>query len=112
MFAEGQSLYTIESDGSMYRVSPANGSWSGIGAAGSWRNTIVGTTLNGRIYSVEQGGALYETNPANGAWKQIGKAEFGRTQFLFGAGEWLYSIDGGVLYRIHPGNGSWTAVGK
>ncbi len=112
IFADGQSLYTIEADGSMYRVNPTNGSWSGVGTAGAWRNTIAGTTFNGRIYSVEQTGALYETNPATGAWKQIGKAEFGKTKFMFGDGEWLYSIDAGVLYRISPSDGSWTTVAR
>lgn len=113
-FSAGQNLYTIEANGSLYRVSPTNGAWSGVGgSAGTWQNTFVGTTLNGRIYTVERSGALYETDPATGAWKQIGKPEFGRTQFIFGAGGSLYSIeDGGGLYRINPSSGAWVAVGK
>lgn len=114
IFADGQNLYTIEANGSLYRVSPTNGTWSGVGgSAGTWQNTFVGTTLNERIYTVERNGALYETDPATGAWKQIGKPEFGRTQFVFGAGGSLYSIeDGGGLYRINPSSGAWVAVGK
>ena len=83
-----------------------------MGAASAWNNTIAGTTLFGKIFSVERDGALYVTNPATGTWKQIGKADFGKTQFLFSTGSWLYSIDGGVLYRIHPGSGTWVAVGN
>lgn len=112
IFSYGPSLYTIEADGSMYRVSPGNGAWSGVGVPGSWKGTIVGAALNGQIYTVEMSGALYETNPATGAWRQIGKAEFGKTQFLFGSGGSLYSIDAGDLYRINPTTGAWVAVGK
>lgn len=112
LFAAGESLYSLESDGSLFSVNPLNGRWSVVGTPGDWKNTIVGTTLNGRIYTVEQSGALYETNPASGAWKQIGKAEFGNTRFLFAAGDLLYSIEAGDLYRINPTNGTWAAVGK
>ena len=110
IFADGQNLYTIEADGSLYRVNPADGAWRQIGSAGAWKNTIVGTTLNGRIYSVERGGALYETNPANGVWKQIGKAEFGNTKFMFCADGSLYSLEAGGLYRINPTTGTWVVV--
>lgn len=112
LFADGQNLYTIEADGSLYRVNPASGAWSQVGSAGAWKNTIVGTTLNGRIYSVESGGALYETNPANGVWKQIGKAEFANAKFLFGADGSLYSLEAGGLYRINPSTGTWVVVGR
>lgn len=112
IFTDGQSLYTIEMNGSLYRVNPASGAWSRVGAAGEWGHTIAGASLNGRIYTVERGGALYETNPATGAWKQIGKADFGKTEFLFGTGASLYSIETGDLYRINPANGAWVAVGK
>ena len=111
MFADGPSLYTIEKDGSLYRVSPADGSWRGVGQAGEWRNTIVGTTLNGRIYTVERGGTLYETNPATGGWKQIGKPEFAKTDYMFATGDSLYTIESGNLYRVNPLTGTWGAVG-
>jgi hypothetical protein len=83
-----------------------------VGSPGEWKNTIGGTTLDGRIYTVERGGALYETNPATGAWRQIGKAEFGKTQFMFGADGSLYSLENGDLYRINPTNGSWVGIGQ
>lgn len=112
MFSDGPNLYTMEADGSLYRVNSANGTWSRVGGAGSWKDTMVGTTLGGRIYSVERSGALYETNPATGAWKQIGKGEFGNAQFLFGTDGSLYTLEAGGLYRIDPSNGSWVPVGK
>jgi hypothetical protein len=112
MFADGQNLYTIEANGSLYRVNPANGAWSGVGGPGEWKDTIRGATLNGRIYTVERSGALYETNPTTGVWRQIGKAEFGKTQFMFGSDGSLYSLESGNLYRINPNNGSWVGVGQ
>jgi len=54
---------------------------------------------------------LYETNPATGVWRQIGKAEFGKTQFMFGTDGSLYSLENGDLYQINPSNGSWVGVG-
>lgn len=112
IFADGQNLFTIETNGSLYRVNPANGTWTQIGSAGAWKDTIVGTTMSGRIYSVERSGGLYETNPATGVWKQIGKAEFGNAQFLFAADGSLYTLEAGGLYRINPSNGTWVAVGR
>ena len=77
----------------------------------AWKETIVGTTMGGRIYSVERSGSLYETNPATGVWKQIGKAEFGNAQFLFGAYGSLYTLEAGSLFRINPVNGTWVQLG-
>ena len=88
-----------------------DGSWRGVGQSGAWRNTIVGATLNGRIYTVERGGTLYETNPATGAWKQIGKPEFAKTDYMFGTGDSLYTIESGNLYRVNPVTGAWGPVG-
>lgn len=112
LFAVGQTLYTIETDGSLYRVSQADGSWSRVGQAGVWKDTIAGTTMNGRLYTVERSGILYESNPATGVWKQVGKAEFARTRYMFGAEGSLYTIENGGLYRVNPTNGSWGLVGK
>lgn len=112
VFSDSQNLYTIEANGSMYRVNPGNGSWAGIGSSGAWKNTIVGSTMDGLIYTVEQSGALFGTSPATGAWKQIGKADFGRTQFMFGTDGSLYTVEAGGLYRINPSTGSWVQVTK
>ena len=50
MFAKGETLYTIETDGSLYRVNAADGSWVQVGEAGAWQPTLVGAVLNGRLY--------------------------------------------------------------
>jgi hypothetical protein len=112
MFAVGQSLHTIETDGSLYRVNRADGTWARVGAAGAWKQTIVGATLNGRIYTIESSGILYETNPVNGVWRQIGKPEFSGTRHMFADGGSLFTIEDDGLYRVNPANGSWARVGK
>ncbi len=73
---------------------------------GVWQNSVP------ILYTVERSGILYETNLATGVWKQIGKAEFGKTRYIVGEGESLYTIENGGLYRINPANGSWGLVGK
>jgi hypothetical protein len=101
-FSANNILYTIEKDGSLYGISPSNGSWSRIGTSGSWIGTMTAVTMNGRLYSIEKNGKLYETNLSNGSWKQIGGAEFGNTKFMMAANGHLYTIENsGSLYEIN-----------
>ena len=44
--------------------------------------------------------------------ERIGKADFGKTQFMFGAAGSLYSLEPGDLYRTNPSNGIWAALGQ
>lgn len=82
------------------------------GQTGVWKNTIAAAVLNDRFYSVEKNGALYDTDLTTGKWVQIGKPEFGKTKFMFAAGQNLLTIEtDGSLYRINPSSGGWTAVG-
>ena len=112
LFADNRNLYTIENDGSLYRISPGNGAWVRIGQAGAWRNTTAGVMLNDILFTIEQGGALYRTDLATGSWVQLGKAEYGNTRFLLPGGRNLYTIEAdGSLYRVNPLNGSWVRVG-
>ena len=93
MLAGPKNLFTIETDGSLYRISPADGTWSQVGKAGEWKNTIAGTFCGTRLYTVESNGVLYGTNPVSGVWEQVGKAEFGKTVELFASGDTLFSIE-------------------
>jgi hypothetical protein len=110
-FGTDDWLFSIETDGSLYRISPSNGTWSQLGKAGEWANTIAVATMNGQIYTIETNGALYKTNPSSGSWSQIGKAEFGKTRYLFAAAGSLYTIENGGLYRVDPSTGTWVAIG-
>jgi sugar lactone lactonase YvrE len=101
LFAAGSSLFSIEKDGSLYRMDPGDGSWARVGEAGAWQATRAGVILKGRLYTVENSGGLYGTDLGRGTWRQLGKPEFADTNFLFAAGENLYTIEtDGSLYRV------------
>jgi len=101
MFTAGNLPYTIERDGSLYRVSAKEGSWARLGKAQDWKGTRVGAVLKGKLYTVEGNGCLYATDLRNGQWKQIGKAEFGDTVGLFAAGRKMFTIEkDGSLYWV------------
>ena len=89
------------------------GSWSRVGEAGAWKDTIAATTHGGALYTVESSGKLYRTDLGSGSWQGIGKAEFGKTRFLVSVGDALYTIESsGSLYAVDPASGVWKRVGK
>jgi hypothetical protein len=112
MFATGDTLYTVETDGTLYRVNPDDGSRAGVGPAGACKGARAGAVLKGRLYTAEADGTLRETNLATGARKKVGKADFGRTASVFAAGDGLCALDtDGNLYRVNPGDGGRERVG-
>jgi CubicO group peptidase (beta-lactamase class C family) len=101
MFATGDSLYTIETDGTLYRVNPEDGTWGQVGPKGAWAPTITGTIIDGTLYTAESGGGLYRTNLGDGTWQQLGQAAFGSTRLMFAKGPDVYTIEtDGTLYRV------------
>jgi hypothetical protein len=93
------------------------GGWAQAGAAQAWKDTIAGTSLEGKIYTVESTGRLYVTDPATGEWQPIGKPEFANVTSLFAAGKGedarLYALEkDGSLYRINFTDGTWGRVGR
>jgi hypothetical protein len=101
MYAAGDSLYTIEKDGSLYRVNATNGRWARLGGQGEWQATQAGAVLMGTLYTVETSGSLYATTLTNGRWKQIGKPEFAGTIGMFAGGDKLFTIEkDGSLYGV------------
>jgi hypothetical protein len=102
MFTSGGKIYTIEGDGSFYRVDPGDGSWERVGKEGAWKAAKAGAVLDGRLYTAEAEGGLFATDLAAGERKQVGAPEFGNTAFMFAAGEKLYTIEtDGNLYRVN-----------
>lgn len=113
LFAAGNSLASIEKNGTLYLIDPATGAWKQSGPAGGWANTIAGTMLDGTLYTVESAGALYASDPAAGTWRKVGQSDFADTKFLFAAGGSLASIEtSGTLYLIDPADGSWKRSGE
>ena len=102
MIGSASFLYSIEKDGSLYMISPINGSWKQIGQKGAWVNTIKGTILGDRLLTVESNGALFETRLSTGVWQQLGKNDFANTKFLCSGLGKIYSIEAsGTLYEIN-----------
>ena len=113
LFASAASLFSIEADGSLYRISPADGTYGRLGKAGDWANTLAGAVLDGKLYSAEKSGVLYATDLASGDYRPIGEAVFGNTRFLFASAASLFSIEAdGSLYRISPADGTYGRLGK
>ncbi len=104
LFAVAGRLYTIEKDGSLYRINPRDGIWAGVGPAGGWKDTLAGVILRGKLYTVEPTGYLWATGLDPGRWKQVGKPAFGNTAFIFAAVGRLYTIENdGSLYGVSVG---------
>ncbi|HLX62655.1 MAG TPA: hypothetical protein VKX17_15360 [Planctomycetota bacterium] len=113
MFATGDSLFTIEKDGSLYKLNPKDGARTRLGAEKGWAATISGTLFNGKLYTIEASGDLYVTNLNDGSWLKIGQSEFANTAFIFSAAPNLYTIEkDGNLYRVNPNDGRWVGVGE
>ena len=101
MFSIGDSLYTIERSGTLYRVNAEDGSWTKVGPGKAWKATTVGVSHRGKIYTVETSGALFETDPQDGTWRQLGKAEFVNTKFMVATEERLYTVESdGSLFAV------------
>ena len=112
MFASVDSLWTIERNGTLYRVNPADGGWSAVGTEGAWIETRAGAILKGRLYTAQSNGTLQETNLGDGTRKQIGPARFADTAAMMAGGDKLWIIDThGNLQRVDPQSGAGQRVG-
>jgi hypothetical protein len=113
LFAVGDRLYTFETDGTMYRIDPATGTWEVVGKAGTWKATRLAVALGGHIFTIENGDArIFKTDVATGETRVIGKADFGRTMRRVATTTALYTLeDDGSLYRVDPTSGAWVRVG-
>src|SRR5262249_6255867 len=110
MFAAARQLYSIEKDGTLYRVNPRDGSW--VPLEGDWKDTRAGAVIDNRLYTVEKSGALFGTDLATGTWVSIGKPHHAATVFLFATDDSLYAIEKeGSLFRINPKDGTKQRVG-
>ncbi len=102
MFAAGDSLYTIEKSGRLYRVNPRDGTWRKVGQAADWKDTVTATVLKGVLYTTEPAGRLFVTDLTTGKWKPIGKPEFAGSIALFAAGSKIFTIEkDGNLYWVN-----------
>ena len=93
MFAAGDNLWTIETDGNLFRVDPANGVWVRVGPEAAWKALRAGAVLKDQLYTAESDGTLHAAKLADGKRQRIGPAEFGNTQWMFAASNAIYTIE-------------------
>lgn len=111
--AAENTLWTIESDGTLYRINPKSGAWSQLGAAAAWVRMRAGTLLKGRLFTAETDGSLQSTNLSNGARTSVDNSGFGHAAALLASGDDLWMIDtDGDLYRVNPKNAERQRVGS
>ncbi|HVX62806.1 MAG TPA: hypothetical protein VHC19_19460 [Pirellulales bacterium] len=118
LFALGGSLYAIETDGTLYRVSAGNGARQQVGRSGDWSNAVAGAAWpfdarDGMLLTVESDGGLYSTRPADGSRVRVGISQFRNVRFMFMANALLYTVESdGTLYEVDPVMGRRQMVGS
>lgn len=110
---QGDKLYTVESDGSLYKVDLSNGRYVRIGKPEFAKTKFI---FDGpqNLYTIETDGTLYKVSPTDGAWSQVGeKGAYKNTLAGAFVGGFLYTVESnGGLYKTGPVNGQWTQIGK
>jgi hypothetical protein len=99
MVAMDNMLWTVQKDGSLYKVDPSNGASTKIADKGSFEKLENLEGMDHMLWSVESG-TLYKNDSASGKWEQVGKE-----------GEWARTVDfvglNGFLYSIEPDGSLW-----
>jgi sugar lactone lactonase YvrE len=96
-------VYTLEQDGSLYKVDAESGEYERHGDEGAYSDTIAATIHDGIFYAIENDGALGATNIDDGSYEEIDDNNFGHIRQLFSANGKLYGISkDGTLYHIDP----------
>ncbi len=97
------SLYSMISDGSLYRINLRTGEWNRMGGRKSkdWKFAIAAELMNNKIYTIETNGALYETSLPGGERKLIDTNKLEKGRVLISVSGKLYAITtDGYLYEI------------
>jgi hypothetical protein len=66
MWLSNGKFYLLQIDGSLYAVSPKNGSWEQVGSHQIWANTFSGAILDEFLYTCDVTGKYYKTNLLTG----------------------------------------------
>jgi hypothetical protein len=102
LLASAGSLWTIDTDGNLFRVDARSGRWEHAGPAQGWRSLLAAVAIKDQLYSIQGKGTLHEARLPGGKRHQLGKADFGNTAFLFAGSQQLYTIEtDGSLYAVY-----------
>jgi hypothetical protein len=92
-------IWSVESDGSLFKTDPATGNFTQVGEKGSFQRLKLIEGMDHTLWSVE-GDTLYKSDPATGKWERSGEG-----------GGWSRTIDmvglNGVLYSVEPDGSLW-----
>jgi hypothetical protein len=103
MWCWQDSIYTLERDGSMYKIDGEDGSYERVGDAAAYADTIAATIHNGMFYAIENDGALGATDIDEHSYEEIDDTDFSSIRQIFSANGNLYGISkDGTLYSIDP----------
>ena len=102
LVATAAALVAISAAGDVWRIDPATGARTTIGAAGVAAGARLAAVIGDRLYTIERDGSLRTIDLATGASASVGP-DFGGVSILVASASRLYAIerDGG-LYRIWP----------
>jgi hypothetical protein len=101
-------ITAIEPNGGMYRVEPADGTWTQL--EGDWQHVTAATGGGDAVYVVERSGTLYRAEPSTGAYREI-EGDFRDSTMLVAAGDALITVDGnGRMYRVSAHEGAWQPL--
>jgi hypothetical protein len=92
-------IWSVESDGSLYKTDPANGTFTQVGDKGSFQRLKLIEGMDHMLWTVE-GDTLYKSDPVSGKWERSGEG-----------GGWARTIDmvglNGILYSVEPDGSLW-----
>jgi hypothetical protein len=91
LLGDGESLYSVEENGSLYRIDPKDGSWEQLD--GSWGDVCAGAARKGGIFLATESGTLYVVGKG-GAWAPVAEGAPPAAKFLFLTGRRLYALEG------------------
>jgi outer membrane protein assembly factor BamB len=99
MVSDGRSLYTIEEDGGLYRVNPADAASERIGGD-DWSSTRALAALDGKLWTADERGIFYSIDPTVGRWEEPKTAyPATETRFVAGVEGMIYALraDGEIM---------------
>jgi len=92
-------IWSVESDGSLFKTDPATGNYTQVGEKGSFQRLKLIEGMDHMLWTVE-GDSLYKSDPNTGKWERSGEG-----------GGWARTIDmvglNGILYSVEPDGSLW-----